>query len=48
MVIGCSSVQEVRPNLAVARDFAAMTAGELRALEQRIAPRAARYDNFKA
>jgi predicted aldo/keto reductase-like oxidoreductase len=47
VVIGCSSLQEVRNNLAVARGFAAMPPSELRALEQRIAPRAARYDTFK-
>lgn len=47
VVIGCSSVQEVRTNLAVARGFAPMTDSELRALEQRIAPKASRYDTFK-
>jgi len=47
VIIGCSSVAEVGENLAVARDFAPMDAAERRALEARIAPRAAAYDTFK-
>jgi aryl-alcohol dehydrogenase-like predicted oxidoreductase len=48
VIIGCSSVDEVRANLAVARDFHPMSAADRDALERRIAPRASRYDSFKA
>jgi aryl-alcohol dehydrogenase-like predicted oxidoreductase len=48
VIIGCSSLAEVRDNLAVARGFSALTPEQRHALEQRIAPRAARYDYFKA
>jgi aryl-alcohol dehydrogenase-like predicted oxidoreductase len=47
VVIGCSTIAEVRENLAVARAFVPMSETERRALEQRIAPRAANYDTFK-
>jgi aryl-alcohol dehydrogenase-like predicted oxidoreductase len=47
VVIGCSSVEEVRANLAAARSFVPMPPAERQALEQRIALRAARYDYFK-
>jgi aryl-alcohol dehydrogenase-like predicted oxidoreductase len=47
VVIGCSSVDEVRTNLAVATKFRPMDADERATLEGRIAPRAARYDTFK-
>lgn len=47
VVIGCSSIAEVQTNLAVARGFVPMTTEERRGLEQRLAPRAARYDTFK-
>jgi aryl-alcohol dehydrogenase-like predicted oxidoreductase len=47
VVIGCSSVEEVRANFAVNQDFVAMSAAEKQALEARIAPHAARYDTFK-
>jgi len=47
VVIGCSSVEEVRSNLAVATGFQPMDAGERAALERKIAPRAARYDTYK-
>ncbi len=47
VIIGCSSVAEVRENLAVARAFVPMSETERRALEQRIAPHAADYDTFK-
>ena len=47
VIIGCSTVAEVRENLAVARAFVPMSETERRALEQRIAPRAADYDTFK-
>jgi aryl-alcohol dehydrogenase-like predicted oxidoreductase len=48
VIIGCSSVDEVRANLAVASGFVAMTAEERAALEARIAPGAHRFDDFKA
>jgi aryl-alcohol dehydrogenase-like predicted oxidoreductase len=48
VIIGCSSIAEVRQNLAVRDTFKPMNAGELEALEARIAPYAARYDTFKA
>ncbi|MBC8131556.1 MAG: aldo/keto reductase [Deltaproteobacteria bacterium] len=47
VIVGCSSVEEVRQNLAVANDFVEMTGPEQRALEQRLAPHADRYDTFK-
>ena len=47
VIIGCSTVDEVRANLAVATDFAPMRDDEQRALEQRIAARASGYDYFK-
>jgi aryl-alcohol dehydrogenase-like predicted oxidoreductase len=47
VVIGCSSAEEVRANLAVAGGFLPMPPGERHALEQRIAPRASRYDAYK-
>src|SRR5262249_11336705 len=48
VIVGCSSVAEVRANLAVNDPFAPMPADEQRALEQRIAARADAYDTFKA
>jgi predicted aldo/keto reductase-like oxidoreductase len=48
VLVGCSSVREVRQNLAVAQGFTPMTDAELRALEARIAPHADAYDTFKA
>ena len=48
VIIGCSSVEEVRANLAAAQRFQAMPPAEIVALERRIAPRASRYDYFKA
>jgi predicted aldo/keto reductase-like oxidoreductase len=48
VIIGCSSIAEVRQNLAVRDTFKPMTEGELAALETRIAPHAERYDTFKA
>lgn len=48
VIIGCSSVDEVRANLAASRGFEEMPQAERIALERRIAPRAARYDYFKA
>ena len=47
VIIGCSTIAEVRENLAVARAFVPMPETERRALEQRIAPHAADYDTFK-
>jgi predicted aldo/keto reductase-like oxidoreductase len=46
-VVGCSTVDEVRANLAIADGFVAMTDSEQRALETQIAPRASDYDYFK-
>jgi aryl-alcohol dehydrogenase-like predicted oxidoreductase len=48
VIVGCSSVEEVRANLAVARGFDPMPPRERDELERRIAPQAARYDYFKA
>jgi aryl-alcohol dehydrogenase-like predicted oxidoreductase len=47
VIVGCRAVAEVRENLAVANGFEPMGDAELRALEARIAPRAADYDTFK-
>jgi aryl-alcohol dehydrogenase-like predicted oxidoreductase len=47
VIVGCSTVEEVRANLGVARGFAAMSDAERAALEARVAPRADRYDYFK-
>ena len=47
VIIGCSSVEEVRANLAVASGFVPMAGEERAALEARLAPRAHRYDDFK-
>jgi aryl-alcohol dehydrogenase-like predicted oxidoreductase len=47
VVVGCSTVDEVHANLAVAEGFAAMTEAEQRALEKHLAPRARDYDYFK-
>jgi aryl-alcohol dehydrogenase-like predicted oxidoreductase len=48
VVIGCSSVAEVRENFAVNASYAPMEDAEARALEARIARAAGRYDYFKA
>ncbi len=49
VIVGCSTIDEVRANLAVGSppDFAPMSEAEQRALEQRIAPRADQYDTYK-
>lgn len=47
VIVGCSSIEEVRANLALNANFAAMSPEERHALEVRIAPRAHRYDTFK-
>ena len=47
MIVGCSSVEEVRANLAVNDGFVPMNESEQRALEQRVEARAEQYDYFK-
>jgi aryl-alcohol dehydrogenase-like predicted oxidoreductase len=47
VIIGCSTVDEVRRNMAVADGFTPMLEPERRALEARVAPRADRHDYFK-
>jgi aryl-alcohol dehydrogenase-like predicted oxidoreductase len=47
VIVGCSSIDEVRQNFAVADAFEPMSEPEQRALEAHIAPRADRYDTFK-
>ncbi len=47
VIIGCSSVDEVRANLAVNDDFKPMTTDERRALERKVEARADQYDTFK-
>ena len=47
VIVGCSTVEEVRENLAVNDGFAPMPDAEQRALEARVAPRADAYDSFK-
>jgi aryl-alcohol dehydrogenase-like predicted oxidoreductase len=47
VIVGCSSLEEVRENLAVNDDFTPMSDEEQRALERRVAPRADEYDTFK-
>jgi hypothetical protein len=44
VVVGCSTVDEVRANLAAAAGWAWMSDLEQRALEKRVAPRASAYD----
>ncbi len=48
VIIGCSTPAQVRENLAVAGSFVPMSDAEMRALERRVAPRADRYDYYKA
>lgn len=48
LIIGCSSPAEVRDNLRIGRTAVPMTREEQRALEARLAARAARYAYFKA
>jgi aryl-alcohol dehydrogenase-like predicted oxidoreductase len=47
VIIGCSSIAEVRANLEAGRQFKPMSEKEQRELETRLAPRASRYDTFK-
>lgn len=48
VIIGCSSVEEVRANFEVAHNFQPMTAREMVRLEEQLAPVAYRYDYYKA
>ncbi len=48
VIIGCKSAEEVRANVEAARRFTVMPPAERADLEARIAPRAERYDTFKA
>jgi aryl-alcohol dehydrogenase-like predicted oxidoreductase len=48
LIVGCSTPAEVRENLRVGRTAQPMDAAEQRALEARLAPRAGRYDYYKA
>jgi aryl-alcohol dehydrogenase-like predicted oxidoreductase len=48
VIVGCSSLAEVRANFAVAESFSPLSEAEQRALEARVAPRARLYDYFKA
>jgi len=48
VIVGCSSVDEVRANFAVNDGFASMPIDERRALEQKVETRADQYDYFKA
>ncbi len=48
VVIGCSTIDEVRENLSVAESFEPMSGAVMRALESRVAERALWYDYFKA
>jgi predicted aldo/keto reductase-like oxidoreductase len=47
VIIGCSSIAEVRENIALGRRFQPLSEDDRRALEARIAKRASRYDTFK-
>lgn len=48
VIIGCSSVEEVRANVEAGRAFVPASPADLQALEARVASRAALYDYFKA
>lgn len=48
VILGCRSPDEVRANVEAARRFTVMPPNERAELEARIAPRAERYDTFKA
>jgi aryl-alcohol dehydrogenase-like predicted oxidoreductase len=48
-IVGCSSIAEVRQNLSAAREEAPpMNEAERASLEARVAPKASRYDYYKA
>jgi len=48
VIVGCSSVDEVRANFAVNDGFVPMSMDERRALDQKVETRADQYDYFKA
>jgi aryl-alcohol dehydrogenase-like predicted oxidoreductase len=48
VIVGCSSVDEVRANFAVNDGFVSMSISERRALDQKVETRADQYDYFKA
>jgi len=48
VIVGCSSIDEVRANLAVNDGFAPMSIDERRVLDQKVEARADQYDYFKA
>jgi predicted aldo/keto reductase-like oxidoreductase len=48
VIIGCSSIAEVRQNLAMRASFTPMSREDQLGLEERVKPRADRYDSFKA
>ena len=48
VIIDCSSIAEVRQNLAVLDTFELVSEDELTALEAGIAPHSGCYDTFKA
>lgn len=48
LIIGCSSIEEVRENLRIGRTLEPMPENARLALETRIAPMADRYDYYKA
>jgi len=48
VIVGCSSVDEVRANFAVNDGFTPMSTDERRALDQKVETRADQYDYFKA
>ena len=48
VIIGCASVAEVRENFGVRHAFQRMAMTEMAALEERVQPRAKRYNTFKA
>ncbi len=47
VIIGCSTPEQVRENLAVGAAFTPLSEAEMRDLERRVAPGASRYDYFK-
>jgi len=47
VIVGCSTIDEVKENLAVARAFEPLSVEEQHALERRLAPRAHHYDYYK-
>jgi hypothetical protein len=47
VVSGCSTIEEVRMNMAIARALTPMPPSERAALEARLSPHAHRYDPYK-